>query len=53
MFGSTRLGSVVGMLGVFSGLSLVIMTEPTQPSNKEEYKYDKIKGDNSADLEMT
>ena len=45
--------SAVGMLGVFSGLSLVILTEPTQPGDKEEYKYDKVKGDNTADLEMT
>jgi hypothetical protein len=41
------------MLGVFSGLSLIIITEPTQPSNKEEYKYDKINGGDTADLEMT
>ena len=43
------------MLGVFSSLSLVITTEPKQPSDKEEYKYDKIKGGNTgtADLEMT
>ena len=40
------------MLGVFSGLSLVNTTELNQPSDKEEYKYDKIKGDNSADLEI-
>ena len=46
-------GSLIGMAGVFSGLAMVIMTEP----NKEEYKYDKVKGDNAdivgAEFEMT
>ena len=46
-------GSVIGMVGVFSGLALVICTEP----KRDEYKYDKVKGDNedaaNADFEMT
>ena len=41
------------MTGVFSGLAMVLMTEP----NKEEFKYDKVKGDNAdiagAEFEMT
>lgn len=46
-------GSVMGMVGVFSGLALVISTEP----KKEDYKYDKIKGGDEdtafVDFEMT
>ena len=46
-------GSLIGMTGVFSGLAMVIMTEP----NKEEFKYNKLKGGNAdiagTEFEMT
>lgn len=36
-------GSVMGMVGVFSGLALVILTEPTKAALKEDYRYSRIK----------